>query len=211
MNAVTALGVLADTAERRLMRLRALVHSYSPPIRSENDRAVAFAAIEALNLWDAFARSYYLSCAFGTKLRSGHTVRLGLPGLRSGGSAIQAAIASSGRRTSTGKIRRRDEPSWHDVQFLLNLFIHVGASHLPQIQTALSYPTDVFRFLPTIRKFFAHRNEDTAEKVRNAAPRFGILGPSKPSDIVYSWMPKRPQNILGDWLDVMRAVCSCLC
>jgi hypothetical protein len=211
MNAVTALGVLADTAERRLLRLRALVHSYSPPIRGENDRAVAFVVIEALNLWDAFARSYYLSCAFGTKLRSGHTVRLGVPGLRSGGSALRAAIASSGRRAVTGTIRRRDEPSWHDVQFLLNLFIQVGASQLPQIQTALSYPTDVFLFLPTIRNFFAHRNQDTAEKVRNAAPRFGILGPSKPSDIVCSWGPNRPQNILGDWLDDMRAVISFMC
>lgn len=211
MNAVVALGALGDTAERRLLRLRALVHAYSPPIGGENDRAVAFAAIEALNLWDGFARSYYLSCAFGTKLRSGHSVRLGVYGLRSGGSAIRTAIASSGRRMPSGTIRRRDEPSWHDVQFLLNLFIHVGASHLPQIQTALSYPTDVFRFLPTIRNFFAHRNEETADKVRVAAPRIGVLGPSKPSDIVCSWRPKRPQNILGDWLDDMRTVISFMC
>jgi hypothetical protein len=211
MNPGATLGVLGETAERRLLRLRTLVHTFSPPIDTESDRTVAFVAIEALNLWNAFARSYYLSCAFGAKLRSGQKVRLSISGLQVSGSAIRAAIASSGRRIPTGRIRRRDEPSWHDVQFLLQLFVFIGSSHLSQIQRALSYPTDVFTFLPTVRNFFAHRNEDTAEKVRNASQRFGIYGPSKACDIVCSWRPTRPQNVLGDWLDDMRTVISFMC
>lgn len=212
MNAVSALDCLGEKATRRLFRLRGLIDTFAPPIQTEKDRVVAFAAIEALNLWDSFARSYYLSCVFGAKLRSGSAVRLSLAGLRTADAAVRSAMASAGRRAPIGGlIRRRDEPSWHDVQLLLKLFQYVGASHLAQLQSALSYPTDVFRFLPTVRNFFAHRNRDTAHKVRDAAPLLGVLGPSKPSDIVCSWRANRPQNILADWLDDMRTVILLMC
>jgi hypothetical protein len=138
-------------------------------------------------------------------------VNLAATGLKSQTNAIREALIAAKRMPPGGAIQRRNEPSSHDVQILMNLFQHVGAPHLTQIQTALSYPTDAFRFLPTIRNFFAHRNADTAGKVRNAALRLGIAGQRKPSDMVCSRRTNRPQSILADWLDDMRAVISLLC
>src|SRR6266566_36009 len=116
MNAERHLGYLSAKAERRLLRLRSLIERFNPPLETEAGRVVAFVTLEALNLWDAFARSYYLSCAFGTKLRSGVLVRFGMPGIDSPASAIREVLVAAKRKVPGGTIQRRYEPSWHDVQ-----------------------------------------------------------------------------------------------
>lgn len=212
MRRVPRLGKLQVLATRRALRLRSLVDSYALPVTSDCDRSVSYVAIEALNLWASFARSYYLSCLLGTKQVDGTGVTITIPGIQNVGDAMTFSIRTMKLRLRTGRPRkRRDEPTWHEPHTLLRLLGSVGASTLPNVHAAFAYPTAVFLHLPTFRNFFAHRNEDTARKTARIARRYGLSPKLRPSEILCSKTTGRPQNILADWLDDLRNVIQLMC
>jgi hypothetical protein len=173
---------------------------------------VAYAAIEAHNLWASFARAFYLSCVLRATRETGIPITITAPGLLTTSDAIQYAVRLLKPRLTTGPpFTRRDEPVWHDPNTLLKLLSSLGASNLLEVQAALSYPTKVFRLLPTVRNFFAHRNEETAQKSSGVARSLGLSGKLKPGEVLCSVLPGRPQNVLADWLDDLRAVMTLLC
>jgi hypothetical protein len=106
---------------------------------------------------------------------------------------------------------RREEPTWHERQTLLKLSSILGASNDSQIQAALSYKTWVFADLPVFRNFFAHRNDETAKRARALASHYTVSSQLRPSEILCSVAPGRPQRVLADWLDDLRNVVDLLC
>jgi hypothetical protein len=210
MRPVRQLSKLKTAATRRDNRLKNLVDSLSLPVNTEIDRIVAFATIEALNLWGSFLRAYYISCFLGATMPQGGRVNIAVAGPRTTINALTFAMQTIKGKPKPPK-NRRDEPSWYDQNNLLRLLTNCAASNLPKVQVALSYSTSAFSELPAMRNFFAHRNDETAQKTKDVARRLGLSVALRPSEILCSKAPGRPQNILADWLDDLSAVIDLLC
>jgi hypothetical protein len=207
------LDKLNRTARKRIAKVRPVVSTLSLPLSIEADRAVAWAVIEALNLWSGFLRAYYLSATIHAKTTSGKRIVLASAAFPDIRAALRFAAQVKNPKFSKTLVSRRDEPTWHNTGDFLRLLQRIGASNLPRVQAALAYSTTFFNHLPTIRNFYAHRCDDTFRKAGNVGIRLGLA--TKPSlhatEIMCTRLPKRPQNIATDWLDDIGNVIDLLC
>ncbi len=198
---------LCQNAVRRLIRLRSLVDQANFPVDAELERLFSFAAIETMNLWTGFARSYYLSCAFGARDVSGTRITTAAR-IKSEEDAIGLAIAAARPdvKRNIPPWQAKDEPAWHDTTVFLKVMGALNPSNLACVRDAFGYRTRVFRDLPVFRNYYAHKGRDTARRVRSAA-RQHVLDPSlRPTEVLCSRRPGSPQTLLADWMDEMRRV-----
>lgn len=193
---------LKGAAIQRAVRLRVLASPLVLPVYDRVDRDVAYLTIETSNLWASFARSLFLSSVFCAKRAGGGKVKCStvLPSVKD---AISFSVATIKPRGT--------EPNWGDPFILLRLLGAIGASNFADVKAALSYPTNVFRDLPTMRNFFAHRDEGTARKTARVARAAGVNVQLRPSEILCSRSPGRPQNVITDWIDDVRNIIELAC
>lgn len=213
MNPSHRLIKLKSAARKRIVKLRSLVSPFSIPIRAEDERVVAWAVIEALNLWASFLRAYYLSGVVGTRAVTGMAVFSTLKAFPNTDSALKYACAFKTRTFNKTKISRRDEPAWHDTRLFLSLLGSIGVSNLAQIHAAFSCGSTFFDHLPTVRNFYAHRCDETFRKATRVGVKLGVtvVPTLRPTEIMCAQMPKRPGNVITDWLDEMANVVDLLC
>jgi hypothetical protein len=128
--------------------------------------------------------------------------------------AVLTMRGSSYVKNHTGPWKWRDEPQWYDPKVITRISPLLALSNLAQIYAAFGVPTPVFKELPILRNFFAHRNEDTASRVRTLISAnyssFGFSGRTNPSDFLCARLPARPQNVLADYIDDLRNVVGLL-
>src|SRR4051794_2179800 len=125
--------VLSAAAAARLdsYRKRAFDASLVGSVASRND--LSLVTIELLNLWTNFSRSYYLSCILmPRRVRGGRVVAVGF-----GGSTFTDAIAVAMsvhkpyvRPSPNGTFKRRDEPTWFDINVFVTSCAALGCSNL---------------------------------------------------------------------------------
>lgn len=212
MQPVDRLPRLTRLAHKRLIYLSGLVQTIPILDWQEADRILSFAAIETLNLWSEFIRSYYLSCIFGAEKGDGTKVKTAVRV----GRTVATAIDFSVRKLRPSlrhrpPWRRRDEPTWYEPETLIVLSRELGCSNFKEITAAFSYPTRAFADLPKFRNFFAHRNEETARKAVERAIFYGLSPKLRPGEILASIAPGRPQSVLDDWIDDLREIAALLC
>jgi hypothetical protein len=76
----------------------------------------------------------------------------------------------------------------------------------------MSVDTRALQDLPVFRNFYAHRNEETAAKAIALAERqYLIRGRTHPTLAIATPPYQRPQPLILDWLDDIRAVIDLLC
>jgi len=214
MNPSPRLSKLQVSGHRRVARLRSLVEPLGLPATAEKDRQVAWVVIEARNLWAGFLRAYYLSGAINTRTSSGARVSFASTPLPSVSAALIYAVRLLKVKTfSSTTVRRQDEPAWHNISGYLKLCTSVGISNLPQIYAALSYPTTFFELLTPVRNFYAHRCNETVRKAGKVGVKLGLAATPnlRASQIMCSKLPRRPQNVITDWLDDIEAVIDLFC
>lgn len=213
MNPSYRLDKLNRTARRRIARLRSVVGPLSLPTTPEADRSIAWAIIEADNLWAGFLRAYYLSATIHAKTVSGGRITLSSATFRDVQSALKFAAQQKDPKFKKRVVSRRDEPAWHNTVDFLKLLQRIGASNLSRVQAALAYGTTFFSHLRTIRNFYAHRCDDTSRKAGNVGIRLGLSAtPSlHATQIMCARLPRRPQNVATDWLDDIGNVIDLLC
>jgi hypothetical protein len=212
MRSVNHLDKLRKVATRRCAHLKCLISDLRPPLGPQDDRLIAYTTLETLNLWASFCRAFYLSVALGAKDCSG--TRVNIPGgLRAPSDAIHFAVTKMRpwKKRVGPPWTRNDEPTWHDPNTLITLLSSLSTSNLSDIQAALSYQTDVFSLLPSFRNFFAHRNEETAGKIKTRARALGFSPALRACEILCTSHPGRPQNVLSDWLDDLIIVINLMC
>ena len=200
---------LQRQANSRLLKLRSGVVSVGPATASENDEKLAFVVVESMNIWASFVRSYYLSWFIPAKTITGKQIT-SVQKFTSFVDAIVFAIRRLRRPSYRGTPARRDEPPWHEPRTLLTLAADLRVSNLGQIQAAFSINASFVENLPTVRNFYAHRNQETFQRVQRRGTLLG-LGLLRPCELLSTPLPRRPQNILTDWLDEIRITIELLC
>jgi hypothetical protein len=177
-------------------------------VDQEDDRFCSFVTIEALNLWTIFARSFFYSTALGTADRAGGRVTVAILGVVTRDDALTLAIHATRPwlRNRIGPWRRFEEPIWHRPGDYLGAITALNPSNLATVQAALSYNSRVFNDLPAFRNYYAHKSEETAKEARKLAPAHGLSPLLRPTEIMCSRLPGRPQTLIADFLDDLRAV-----
>jgi hypothetical protein len=196
---------LARQFKHRAWRLIPLIQTISAPVSAEGDRAVAYVTIEAVNAWASFSRAFYISCALQAYTANGARVSVKVPGLKTSQDALLLAMQKLKGFKKTA-FRRRDEPGWHDVNSVITMATHLGASNLSAITAAFGYSTQAFLCLPTLRNFFAHRNSDTCGKCVSLAASIAVPPARRPADILLHRNYSKPMNLLSEWISDMTLV-----
>jgi hypothetical protein len=204
---------LNKAARRRVAKLRSVVSPLSLPPSPETDRLVAWTVIEALNLWDGFLRSYYISTTIRARTMSGAKITLSSGTFPNAQAALIFAVKLKNPGFRKGFVTRRDEPAWHNLNDFLKLLRRVGVSNMTCVGAGLAYRTTFFDFLVTIRNFYAHRCDETSRKAGNVGVKLGLSATPNlhATEIMCSRLPRRPQNIATDWLDDIGNVIDLLC
>ena len=205
---------LQKVFKRRVARLESLLRTTLNGRQPQNKdifpAVVSYIVIESLNGWALFSRSYYLSCARGTRTASGNPITIGAPTADPIGQAIKLAkpwITPS----AAGTWHRRDEPTWHDHRALLAACRPLKCSHQPVIDSALSMNQMVFADLPVFRNFFAHRNQATDRAARNIAPKYLLPSSLQPAQFLVSVPPRRHTPVVLEWLAELTITVDFLC
>lgn len=214
MKPVRHFGKLRRVGTRRLREIRKVAVDAVTPYSQERDRELAWATIELTNLWSEFCRAYFLSCLRSARLESGSRVSCtSVAVVPSFDQALLTLAQNLGTRPRKrpGKLRRRDEPPWHQPSCLLRGCDDLGMSHLSTVRGALSTGFSVFKDLPTCRNFYAHRNEETAKKVLRLGLSYSIGGKNHPSEVLAARPPGRPQSLILEFVDETRITIEFLC
>jgi hypothetical protein len=205
---------LSRTANRRISRL----HSAVSQLAGQNadwqqlDRHVGRAIIEAHNTWNNFARSYLMSYLVNPRRTRGDRVSFNNLSATSPGNLLHIAAKACKGPAAAAPSDRRDEPKWYDTGSFLKACNALAPTNLADIQSALSMQTRVFSDMPAFRNFYAHRNEETAERAIGLAKRhYLIAGVRHPTEALMRPATKRTQPLLYDWLDEMRIVMDFMC
>jgi hypothetical protein len=201
----------------RVRALQALMGSYveggkAHADQPRADRVTAHVAIEALNLWSEFARSFYLSCVTNARTRSGNRVKLNTAPFPTHEQAITFAInhLSPAKKKKTPPWSRLDEPRWRLPGVLVDLDVALGFSNTANISAGLSYPSKALSILPIFRNFFAHRNESTVGEVLVVALAVGGTSSMRPEQMLQG-TPFGPKSVLGEWLADLEAMTTLMC
>ena len=200
---------LHRSAITRILWLRDKVDKLTPVTALSNDETIAFVTIESTNVWAAFVRAYYLSWFMKPRTMTGQ--RVSCSRHFSFQDALLFAIHQRSPRYRGARPSRRDEPTWHDPTNLLSFATAVGVSNFGQIASALSFGATYWSNLPTVRNFYAHRNDETFRKVQAKAALLGLGTNLRPCEFLCTALPSRPQNLISDWLDEMRLTIELLC
>jgi hypothetical protein len=194
---------LGRRSHLRAQRLRGAGQLLGPPLDPRERATASFLVLEAVTLWANFARSYYLSCALGTKSPDGGRLELGVPFFANEDAALR--FAASGERT-----RSRGEPVWHDFNAFGRVMTRLNPVDPTRLLTGLGYTSTVFRDLTPCRNFFAHRTRTTATKVKTVARRNGVNPDLPASDVVCSHASGRSDGLIVEWLDDLTAIIDIL-
>lgn len=201
---------LRKTLTQRLSRLERRIKTVTDGgSQRDRDLVVAYVAIEALNAWALFSRSFYLSCALGAETERKRFITTAAMGEPLG--AAITCINSRARPTAAGGWHRRDEPAWHDPNVLMRACRNVNCSIQTEIGQAFSLSQTVFSDLPVFRNFFAHRNGQTSQAARNLAPRYMLPTRLSPAEFLLSISPGSTETVIVDWLVEMGITAKFLC
>ncbi len=173
------------------------------------DVLASFLAAETANVWAEFTRSYF-SFALATAVSvTGQRIRTRFPS----GTPIAVALAQIPQvlRHQTPTPMRRDEPVWHSRREFLKTITLAGLTNRAQIVAALSLPSRVIEHLPTVRNFYAHRNDETVAKVRGIALRYALPTIHHPTDFMRARISGRPATIFEEWIAELDAVVAAMC
>lgn len=153
----------------RMDRLTPLQHLfYTQPASPAGRRACGYVCIEAFLAWESFARCFYLSCMTGTRTSTGVQVTA----MRPAGKLVPAAANALPR-----KLVRSGHPAWHDIAVTLHLATHFRFSNWASVHIAAAFSVGGAECLRRCRNFFAHKKQDTKNKVLGyAQATLGIYG-----------------------------------
>lgn len=207
MRPVRGTAELHTICARRSAYLRTLLPAHLMAFSRSLDRNVSFVVIEAMNNWAAFSRTLYLSTCRGARDWRHNRITINQQ-FASDDHALHFAIARYKPKFPAWPtpITQRDEPNWLSPNTLLTLLTDLNASNAADVGAALSFQGRVLRDLPTLRNFYAHRQQNTARKAQRLMINYGLPANLHPTDFCLSYEAGSSQSILLNWLDELLIV-----
>lgn len=191
----------------RFRRIRVHLNESASWSSSQRTRMLTFIAVDLHNTCSAFLRSYYLSSATGARLITGEAVSTAQP-IADQEDALTFAVHLAGRGRGRGPWQRMQEPPWHDSTTFLRVLNAAGCSNATGVNAAWSIQTEALAHLTRARHFMAHRNSETAVRLRQLSQAYGLPAPRQPDSLMLMRGRGRPQPIINDWMDDLEAVFS---
>jgi hypothetical protein len=173
-------------AIKRSTRLLSETSSLSLPLSKEE--RITFAAVNLLNSWANFQRTYFICCLLGAKsaalkkIVSNQTGIITTPNDAVGKAILHFTPTRTPRRN--GIWDTRDEPTWHDANTLLKLSSAFAFSNDSDIQTAFTFGFTAHKNLIVFRNYYAHKNRGTRGKAQAIAVHYLIPQRLHPTDIL---------------------------
>lgn len=206
------LSLLFSMFQHRNDRLRSRLTDLRLRSHIEVDALITSVVIDAQGAWQTYLRAYYLSTIYGAKFRNRpvNTVA-GLPNAEA---ALRTAYrVYYGKEFTKSNFTKRDDPPWHDLQFYKRLFADVGASNTTEVISAFAYSGLFLSMLPTARNFYAHRCDETLNRLTTLSSRVGFVATGRvhPTEVFRYEIPGRNMIVLRDWLFDMDNVADLMC
>lgn len=205
------LAILYSSLSRGLSRLEAEARPLTAgsAAGSRNlHRTIGRIALDSHSLWTSFMRAYFLSLFLEPfRLHRGR-VRIAFPGLSEQDIWDRSWLAI--QKPSRNKPPNW-EPRWFDVQIVVRLTGHFGATHQTDLIAAFSLPTLVFSHLPAYRNYFAHRSPRSRIEIGKMQARLGLPASLFPSDALISKPGTSVQPVLVSWIQDLRDIAEMLC
>jgi hypothetical protein len=212
------LRALGSQISLRLGRLIALERTIPNADTTEAIRLTGYVAIDALAAWSAFSREYVLGCLWLDAYSE--TVGVVSHSLKGQVGSERAAIIESVRAVKKPgwspaddyEITPFDEPVWRKGQTLMRIAESFQFSNLDQIKIAFSYQGTALDELPVVRNFFAHKDKQTIDLVRQLGTNAYSVPPvPAATDLVTTILPGRTDTLLSEWLHNMWRTGNALC
>lgn len=217
MKIVRKLSALETRAMWALKRSVRQLDQIKKANASQREILISPLVINLLNTWANFTRSYYICCALGTKRPDGSNVSSTLSAIpsRSINDAIGNAVQTfrpKASKSSNGEWDTRDEPTWHDVNILIQLASKYNFSNAADIKTAFTFGFTAHQHLVVFRNYYAHKNGGTRKKAQNIATKYSIRSNQHPSDILLDTPLSTPGTALIDiWIGELEQTVEILC
>jgi hypothetical protein len=166
--------------------------------------ALSLLFVDLHNALRMFLRCYYLSSALGARDADGQPTT-SKTGARNQHEAMGFAISAI-RGSHVVSWTPRDEPTWHDIGIVIRLFNLAQCSNAGGFASAWSVGSRASEYLTITRNFYAHRQENTALKVRRVARAMQAPARGEPGEIALQRGAGRPQSLIEDWLDDIEVI-----
>jgi hypothetical protein len=154
--------------------------------KREQEEKITFGAINLLNTWATFQRSYFVCCLMGARSKSGHQITSSVSGsISSINRAIGEAIPHfkpSAIIKPNGEWDTRDEPAWHDANTILRLSSLYSFSNNTTITNAYTLGYTAHKNLVVFRNYYGHKNRGTRAKAQVISIQYLIPEHLHPSD-----------------------------
>lgn len=181
--------------------------SLRPPLSDIEEQRSTRLLLETANTWQTLMRKYYLVSATGGYLSSG--ARVNGPGvMHSINDALDAAVFLFQPRAlkPPSGWTHRQEPNWLDPNIVARALANLSLSNYLGFTRALAASTGSYQPIYTCRNFVAHRNRETALKVRSLVRKYGVAPRADPSELPHLPAVGRPQSLISDWIDELIVV-----
>ncbi|MEA1834078.1 hypothetical protein U8607_18470 [Methylobacterium durans] len=205
MKPTTNLARLRRSVIRRTRLLRDFfIHSKAAPHRERN-AAAAFCVLELDNTIINLHREFLISSLHvECRTCSGHKVthNNNFPTPDSAALYIMSVLEPmrfNNRYSAATSLTRREETKVRDPLKLQNVSAASMMSNAGSIITALSLNSPAFSQMATYRNFFAHRNVETARKLKNLSASIGLAPAVHEWDAISQLLPGSPTSLFESW------------
>jgi hypothetical protein len=165
----------------------------------------AFTTIELDNLLVMALKQYLKSSLLQCRTISKKRVVCAKPAANpSIAAAMILSILNTGKYKSLKNpmsISGRDEQTFREPRDALRVLGVFGASNTASLMTAMAYNGNIFSEIATVRNFFAHRSENTSEKVRKLSNSIGLIGFTNAETFLTRRRPLTHLTIMEGWMN----------
>lgn len=169
-------NVLIEPRIDRLRKFRGFESHARRAVGSEQDRILVFLAIELLNLWHSFCRSYILYVGVGLRSASGGYWAASVPNIPLNTKEEVRALLLQHHGKGYKRLNNpMDEPTWRDLLILKDCCQTLNTGALHAVNLAIGLPGSFRRGLHHARNFAAHKGEDTQRKLHSVSRQRGLV------------------------------------
>lgn len=195
--------VLIEPRVARLSKFRDMEAQARNLVGPEQDRLLVFLAIELLNLWQSFCRTYALYAGAGLRSASNDYWAASVPGVSTDTKEeVRRLLVSCHGKNAKRPTNPMDEPTWRDLAILKRCCETLNTGAVQSVNLAIGLPGSFRRELHHARNFAAHKGEDTHRKLQSVSLQRGLV-PTKGLSLMMATASSGSGTVTLEWITEM--------